>query len=90
MLAKGTGRAHDLQSISNTEVVMTFMFPTVILGVTHERAPVGFSGVAIGLALTLIHRISLPVTNASVNSGRGPAVASRAIRGERERVGVDA
>jgi aquaporin Z len=59
-----------------TEVVMTFMFLVVILGVTHQRAPVGFAGLAIGLALTLIHRISIPVTNTSVNPARstGPAV----------------
>jgi aquaporin Z len=59
-----------------TEVVMTFMFLIVILGATHERAPVGFAGMAIGLALTLIHLISIPVTNTSVNPARstGPAV----------------
>jgi aquaporin Z len=58
------------------EVVMTFMFLTVILGATHKRAPVGFAGLAIGLALTLIHLISIPVTNTSVNPARstGPAV----------------
>jgi aquaporin Z len=59
-----------------TEVVMTFMFLIVILGATHKRAPVGFAGVAIGLALTLIHLISIPVTNTSVNPARstGPAI----------------
>ena len=59
-----------------TEVVMTFMFLTVILGATHRRAPVGFAGLAIGLALTLIHLISIPVTNTSVNPARstGPAL----------------
>ena len=59
-----------------TEVVMTFMFLTVILGATHARAPVGFAGLAIGLALTLIHLISIPVTNTSVNPARstGPAL----------------
>jgi aquaporin Z len=59
-----------------TELVMTFMFLIVILGVTHTRAPVGFAGVAIGLALTLIHLISIPVTNTSVNPARstGPAI----------------
>ena len=58
------------------EVVMSFMFLVVILGTTHRRAPVGFAGLAIGLALTLIHLISLPVTNTSVNPARstGPAV----------------
>jgi aquaporin Z len=58
------------------EVVMTFMFVIVILGATHQRAPVGFAGIAIGLALTLIHLISIPVTNTSVNPARstGPAM----------------
>jgi aquaporin Z len=58
------------------EVVMTFMFLIVILGTTHKRAPVGFAGLAIGLALTLIHLISIPVTNTSVNPARstGPAL----------------
>jgi aquaporin Z len=59
-----------------TEIVMTFMFLIVILGATHRRAPVGFAGTAIGLALTLIHLISIPVTNTSVNPARstGPAL----------------
>lgn len=59
-----------------TELVMTFMFLIVILGATHTRAPVGFAGIAIGLALTLIHLISIPVTNTSVNPARstGPAL----------------
>ncbi len=58
------------------ELVMTFMFLIVILGATHRRAPVGFAGLAIGLALTLIHLISIPVTNTSVNPARstGPAL----------------
>ena len=59
-----------------TEVVMTFMFLVVILGVTHKRASPGFAGLAIGLCLTLIHLISIPVTNTSVNPARstGPAL----------------
>src|SRR5690606_30849234 len=59
-----------------SELVMTFMFLIVILGATHQRAPVGFAGLAIGLALTLIHLVSIPVTNTSVNPARstGPAV----------------
>jgi aquaporin Z len=58
------------------EIVMTYMFLIVILGATHGRAPVGFAGIAIGLALTLIHLISIPVTNTSVNPARstGPAL----------------
>jgi aquaporin Z len=59
-----------------TEIVMTFMFLVVIMGATHKRAPIGFAGLAIGLALTLIHLISIPVTNTSVNPARstGPAL----------------
>lgn len=53
-----------------TEVVMTFMFLIIILGVTHSKAPAGFAGLAIGLGLTLIHLISIPVTNTSVNPAR--------------------
>jgi aquaporin Z len=55
---------------------MTFMFLIVIAGATHHRAPVGFAGLAIGLALTLIHLISIPVTATSVNPARstGPAL----------------
>ena len=59
-----------------TEVVMTFMFLVIILGATDERAPKGFAPIAIGLGLTLIHLISIPVTNTSVNPARstGPAL----------------
>jgi len=57
------------------EVVMTFMFLVIILGTTHQRAPVGFAGLAIGLGLTLIHLISIPVTNTSVNPARSTATA---------------
>ena len=59
-----------------TEVVMTFMFLLIILGATDKRVPAGFAPIAIGLALTLIHLISIPVTNTSVNPARstGPAL----------------
>jgi aquaporin Z len=59
-----------------TEVVMTFMFLMIILGATDSRAPQGFAPIAIGLGLTLIHLISIPVTNTSVNPARstGPAL----------------
>ena len=57
------------------EVVMTFMFLIVILGATHSKAPAGFAGLAIGLALTLIHLISIPVTNTSVNPARSTSQA---------------
>ena len=57
------------------EVVMTCMFLIVILGATHRRASPGFAGLAIGLGLTLIHLISIPVTNTSVNPARSTATA---------------
>ena len=58
-----------------TEVVMTLMFLVIILGATDRRAPVGFAPIAIGLGLTLIHLISIPVTNTSVNPARSTGVA---------------
>lgn len=61
---------YSLMSGIVTEVVMTFIFLIVILGATDSRAPQGFAGMAIGLALTLIHLISIPVTNTSVNPAR--------------------
>jgi aquaporin Z len=67
---------YSLLSALVAEIVLTFMFLVVILGATHKRAPVGFAGLAIGLALVLIHLISIPVTNTSVNPARstGPAL----------------
>ncbi len=58
-----------------TEVVMTFMFLIIILGATDKRAPKGLAPIAIGLGLTLIHLISIPVTNTSVNPARSTGVA---------------
>jgi aquaporin Z len=58
-----------------TEVVMTMMFLLIILGSTDKRAPQGFAPIAIGLGLTLIHLISIPVTNTSVNPARSTGVA---------------
>ncbi|HHF3060646.1 TPA: aquaporin Z [Vibrio diabolicus] len=58
-----------------SEVVMTMMFLIVIMGATDKRAPQGFAPIAIGLCLTLIHLISIPVTNTSVNPARSTAVA---------------
>ncbi|MFZ1281959.1 MAG: aquaporin Z [Ignavibacteriaceae bacterium] len=68
--------AYTLTSGFVTEVVMTFMFLMIIMGSTDERAPKGFAPIAIGLGLTLIHLISIPVTNTSVNPARstGPAL----------------
>lgn len=57
------------------EIVMTFMFLIIILGATHVKAPKGFAGIAIGLGLTLIHLISIPVTNTSVNPARSTSQA---------------
>jgi aquaporin Z len=67
---------YSLQAGLVTEVVMTFFFLMIILGSTDRRAPSGFAPIAIGLGLTLIHLISIPVTNTSVNPARstGPAV----------------
>ena len=58
-----------------TEIAMTFMFLFIILGATHPKAPSGFAGIAIGLGLTLIHLISIPVTNTSVNPARSTSQA---------------
>ena len=61
---------YNMQAAIVTEFVMTFMFMLIILGATHEKAPAGFAGIAIGLGLTLVHLISIPVTNTSVNPAR--------------------
>jgi aquaporin Z len=66
---------YSLVSALVCEVVMTFMFIFVIMGSTDERAPQGFAPIAIGLCLTLIHLISIPVTNTSVNPARSTGVA---------------
>lgn len=66
---------YGMMSALITEIVMTFMFLIVILGATHSKAPKGFAGIAIGLALTLIHLISIPVTNTSVNPARSTSQA---------------
>jgi len=66
---------YSMQAALICEIVMTFFFVMVIMGATHGRAPVGFAPIAIGLALTLIHLISIPVTNTSVNPARSTGVA---------------
>ncbi len=66
---------YDLTAGFITEVVMTMMFLVIILGATDGRAPAGFAPIAIGLGLTLIHLISIPVTNTSVNPARSTGVA---------------
>ena len=64
-----------MTSVLIAEVVMTFMFLIIILGATDKRAPAGFAPIAIGLGLTLIHLISIPVSNTSVNPARSTGVA---------------
>ncbi len=66
---------YSLQAALISEVVMTALFLVVILGATDARAPQGFAPIAIGLCLTLIHLISIPVTNTSVNPARSTGVA---------------
>lgn len=66
---------YSLTSAFVSEVVMTFMFLMIILGATDERAPKGFVPIAMGLGLTLIHLISIPITNTSVNPARSTAPA---------------
>ena len=66
---------YSLTAALVTEVVMTMMFLLIILGATDKRAPQGFAPLAIGLGLTLIHLISIPVTNTSVNPARSTGVA---------------
>jgi aquaporin Z len=66
---------YSLPAALVTEIVMTFMFLIIILGATHSKAPKGLAGLAIGLGLTLIHLISIPVTNTSVNPARSTSQA---------------
>jgi aquaporin Z len=66
---------YSLTAAFITEVVMTMMFLLIIMGATDPRAPQGFAPIAIGLGLTLIHLISIPVTNTSVNPARSLGVA---------------
>jgi aquaporin Z len=66
---------YSLTAALVTEIVMTFMFLIIILGATDKRAPQGFAPIDIGLGLTLIHLISIPITNTSVNPARSTGVA---------------
>jgi len=66
---------YNMVSALVTEITMTFMFLIIILGATHPKAPKGFAGLAIGLGLVLIHLISIPVTNTSVNPARSTSQA---------------
>ena len=73
--AEHSPRGYSLVAGLVAEVVMTFMFLVIILGATDRRAPAGFAPIAIGLGLTLIHLISIPVTNTSVNPARSTGTA---------------
>lgn len=79
MAANGFGEhspgGYSLMAVFIAEALLTAVFLYVILGVTDDRAPVGFAPLAIGLALTLIHLISIPISNTSVNPARSTAVA---------------
>jgi aquaporin Z len=78
---KHSPQGYSMGSGLVTEIVMTMMFLIIILGATDKRAPAGFAPIAIGLGLTLIHLISIPVTNTSVNPARstGPALLEGGI-----------
>ncbi len=71
----GARTFYSLGAVIVAEVVLTFMFLIIILGATHKKAAAGFGGLAIGLALTLIHLISIPISNTSVNPARSIAPA---------------
>lgn len=79
MAANGYGEhspgGYSLVAVLLTEVILTAVFLLVILGSTDDRAPKGFAGLSIGLTLTLIHLISIPISNTSVNPARSTAVA---------------
>ncbi|WP_431234551.1 aquaporin Z [Mycolicibacterium psychrotolerans] len=79
MAANGFGEHspfhYSLAAVVITEALLTFLFLLVILGATDDRAPKGFAGLAIGLMLTLIHLISIPISNTSVNPARSMGVA---------------
>jgi aquaporin Z len=66
---------YGMSSALIIEIVLTFLFLVIIMGATHQKAPKGFAGIAIGLGLTLIHLISIPVTNTSVNPARSTSQA---------------
>ncbi|GAT13342.1 aquaporin Z [Mycolicibacterium thermoresistibile] len=79
MAANGYGdhspTGYSLWAVAIAEIVLTAVFLFVILGATEERAPKGFAGLAIGLTLTLIHLVSIPISNTSVNPARSTGVA---------------
>lgn len=71
----GSPHGYSMLAVLITEVLLTFIFLMIILGSTDDRAPKGFAGLSIGLALTLIHLISIPISNTSVNPARSTGVA---------------
>ena len=73
--AERSPEGYSMLSVLVAEIVLTAIFLYVILGATHSRAPKGFAGIAIGLSLTLIHLISIPISNTSVNPARSLGVA---------------
>ncbi|MFW5469297.1 aquaporin Z [Knoellia sp. CPCC 206435] len=73
--AENSPGGYSLMAVLCAEILLTMFFVYVILGVTHESAPTGFAPLAIGLCLTLIHLISIPISNTSVNPARSTAVA---------------
>ena len=79
MAANGFGEhspgGYSLWAVIIAEIVLTGVFLLVILGSTDDRAPKGFAGLAIGLSLTLIHLVSIPISNTSVNPARSTGVA---------------
>ncbi len=79
MAANGYGanspHGYSMMAVLIVEVLLTFIFLLVILGSTDDRAPKGFAGISIGLTLTLIHLISIPISNTSVNPARSTGVA---------------
>jgi aquaporin Z len=79
MAANGFGihspTGYSLWAVIVTEIVLTAVFLFIILGATEDRAPKGFAGLAIGLTLTLIHLVSIPISNTSVNPARSTGVA---------------
>ena len=75
-MANSFSAAYSLASVLIAEIVMTFIFVLVVHGSTHERAPKGFAGIAIGLTLIMIHLVTIPIDGTSVNPARslGPAL----------------
>ena len=87
--AEASPGGYSMMSGLVTEIVLTAFFLIIILGATSQNAPAGFAPIAIGLGLTLIHLVSIPITNTSVNPARSTGVAIFADRSEERRVGKE-